>query len=89
MTLYTVNYGNLTIIPIMINGNTYMSLKTEVEELGHIKVHIMKMGKDKSKDAIITRQAYMDEHGMAVLTIDKTKVIMALHSGNMQVKNKE
>lgn len=86
MILHTITYEGLTIIPITIKGNTYMALKTEVEELGHVKVHIMKMGKDKSKDAIIVRQAYMDEHGMAVLTIDKTKVIIGLSCGNMWIK---
>lgn len=86
MILRTLDYDGFTKLPIVIKGNTYMAEKTDIEELGHIVVHLLKMGKDKSKDGRIVRKAYMDEHGMAILNIDSTKVIFGVSSGNMWIK---
>lgn len=87
MILKTENYMNLTRLPLMLKSNTYLAEKTDIEEFGHIVVTILKMGKDRSKDTKIVRKAYMDEHGMAILNIDKTKVIFGVGSGNMWLKD--
>lgn len=77
-------YEGFARIPLTINGNTYMTDKTQSDGHGNIVVYIVKSSTRGNE--MIQRKSKIDEHGIAILNIDKTKVIFGVESGRMWLK---